>query len=73
VTSDAGKDVEKWEYSSIAGGIASWYNDFGNNFFSSSEIWTKYYQRIQQYHSCTYTQKMLQNVVSTYAPLCYYL
>jgi hypothetical protein len=26
VTADAGKDVEKEEHSSIAGGIASWYN-----------------------------------------------
>jgi hypothetical protein len=26
VTADAGEDVEKEEYSSIAGGIASWYN-----------------------------------------------
>jgi hypothetical protein len=26
VTADTGKDVEKEEHSSIAGGIASWYN-----------------------------------------------
>jgi hypothetical protein len=26
---DAGEDVEKEEYSSIDGGIASWYNPFG--------------------------------------------
>jgi hypothetical protein len=26
VTADAGEDVEKEEHSSIAGGIASWYN-----------------------------------------------
>jgi hypothetical protein len=30
VTGDAGKDVEKEEHSSIAGGIASWYNPSGN-------------------------------------------
>jgi hypothetical protein len=30
VTTDAGKDVEKEEHSSIAGGIASWYNHSGN-------------------------------------------
>jgi hypothetical protein len=29
VTADAGKDVEKEEHSSIAGGIASWYNHSG--------------------------------------------
>jgi rare lipoprotein A (peptidoglycan hydrolase) len=28
VTTDAGKDVEKKEHSSIADGIASWYNHF---------------------------------------------
>jgi hypothetical protein len=30
VTSDAGEDVEKKEHSSIAGGIASWYNHSRN-------------------------------------------
>jgi hypothetical protein len=39
VTADAGKDVEKEEHSSIAGGIASWYNHFGNQSGSSSEKW----------------------------------
>jgi hypothetical protein len=39
VTADAGKDVEKEEHSSIAGGIASWYNHSGNQFGSSSENW----------------------------------
>jgi hypothetical protein len=29
VTANAGKDVEKEEHSSIAGGIASWYNHSG--------------------------------------------
>jgi hypothetical protein len=37
VTGDAGKDVEKDEYSSIAGVIASWYNHFGNQLDISSE------------------------------------
>jgi hypothetical protein len=37
VPADAGEDVEKKEYSSIAGKIASWYNHSGNQFFSSSE------------------------------------
>ena len=38
--SDAGKDAEKEEYSSIAGEIASWYNHSGNHFGGSSENWT---------------------------------
>jgi hypothetical protein len=40
VTADAGEDVEKEEYSSIAGGIASWYSHSGNQFGGSSENWT---------------------------------
>jgi hypothetical protein len=39
VKADAGKDKEK-EYSSIAGGIVSWYNHSGNQSGSSSENWT---------------------------------
>jgi hypothetical protein len=38
VTADAGEDVEKEEHSSIAGGIASWYNHSGINLVS--ENWT---------------------------------
>jgi hypothetical protein len=37
VTTDAGKDMEKEEHSSIAGGIASWYNHSGSQFGGSSE------------------------------------
>jgi hypothetical protein len=37
VTADFGKDVEKEEHSSIAGGIPSWYNHSGNQSGSSSE------------------------------------
>jgi hypothetical protein len=37
VTADVGKDVEKEEYSSIAGGIASWYNHSGNKSGGTSE------------------------------------
>jgi hypothetical protein len=40
VTADAGKDVEKEEHSSIAGGIASLSNHSGNQFGGSSEKWT---------------------------------
>jgi rare lipoprotein A (peptidoglycan hydrolase) len=36
-SSNAGKEVEKEEDSSIAGGIASWYNHFGNQSGGSSE------------------------------------
>jgi hypothetical protein len=51
VTADAGENVEKEELSSIAGGIASWYNHSGNKSVNSSENWALYYLRTQQYHS----------------------
>jgi hypothetical protein len=35
-----GEDVEKEEHSSIVGGIASLYNDSGNQSGGSSENWT---------------------------------
>jgi hypothetical protein len=34
-----GKDVEKEEYSSIAGGIANWYIHSGNQSGDSSKKW----------------------------------
>jgi hypothetical protein len=37
MTADSGKDVEKEELSSIAGGIANWYNHSENQFGVSSE------------------------------------
>jgi hypothetical protein len=40
VTVDAGEDVEKEEHSSFVGGIASLYNDSGNQSGTSSENWT---------------------------------
>jgi hypothetical protein len=40
VTADTCEDVEKEEQSSIAGGIASWYNHSGKQFGVSSENWT---------------------------------
>jgi hypothetical protein len=40
VTADAIEDVEKEKHSSIAGGIASWYNHSGNQSGGSSENWT---------------------------------
>jgi hypothetical protein len=51
MTADDGKDVEKKEYSSTAGGIASWYNHSRNQFGSSSENWTWYYYLTHLYHS----------------------
>jgi hypothetical protein len=39
VTADAGKDVEKEDHSSIAAWIASWNNQSGNQFGSSSKNW----------------------------------
>jgi len=39
VTTQVGKDMEKEECSSIAGGIENWYNRSGNYFGSSSENW----------------------------------
>jgi len=37
VTTNAGKDVEKEEHSSIVGGIANWYNHSGNQYKGSSK------------------------------------
>jgi hypothetical protein len=37
VTANAGEDVEKEEHSSVAGGIASWYNLSRNQSGNSSE------------------------------------
>jgi hypothetical protein len=39
VTADVGEDVEKEEHSFSVGGIASWYNHFGNHSVSSSKNW----------------------------------
>jgi hypothetical protein len=50
VTADAGKDLEKEEYSFIAGGIATWYNLFGNQSGGSSENWKWFYLKTQLYH-----------------------
>jgi hypothetical protein len=40
VTAYSGRDMVKEEHSSTVGEIASWYNHSGNQFGSSSEIWT---------------------------------
>jgi hypothetical protein len=39
MTTHVGEDVEKEEHSSIAGGIANWYNLSGNQSVGSSESW----------------------------------
>jgi hypothetical protein len=61
VTADAGEDVVKEKYSSIAGGIASWYNHSGNQSGGFSENWTQYYLRTQLYHSWAYALFFLNN------------
>jgi hypothetical protein len=38
VTTHVGEDMEKEEHSSIADGIANWYNYSGNQYGDSSEI-----------------------------------
>jgi hypothetical protein len=54
--------VRMWRKKTLlhVGGIAGWYNHSGNQSGGSSENWTKYYRRIQQYLSWAYTQKMFQ-------------
>jgi hypothetical protein len=39
VKTHVGKDVEKEEQSSIAGGVANWYNHSGNQSGGFSENW----------------------------------
>jgi hypothetical protein len=68
VTADVGEDVEKEKHSFIVDGIASWYNHCGNQ--SGGWLLRKLYLGSQLYHSWAYTQKMLQHVIRTHAPLC---
>jgi hypothetical protein len=44
-------DVEKEAYSSLAGGIESLYNNFGNQSGGSSDNWKYLYLKTQLYHS----------------------
>jgi hypothetical protein len=69
VTADASEDVEKEEHSSIVDGIASWYNHCGKQSAVSLENWLLHYLRTQLYHSWEYTQKILQPIIRTLAPL----
>jgi hypothetical protein len=69
----ASKVVEIEYHSFIAGQIASWYNQSGNQFGSSSKKnWASYYWKIQRYLSWAYTQTMFQFVIRTHAPPCLY-
>jgi hypothetical protein len=70
VTADAGEDVEKEEHSSIAGGIASWYNHFGNQFGGFLRKLDIIIPEDPAVALLTCTQKMLQHVIRTHAPLC---
>ena len=47
VTADTGKDMEKVEHSSIAGGITNLYNHSGNQSGSFSKNWDKFYLKAQ--------------------------
>jgi hypothetical protein len=73
LTADAGDDMEKEEHSPFSGWNTSWYNHSGNQFDGSSENWTYYYWKIQQYYSWPYTQKMLQHAIRTHTPLFFSL
>jgi hypothetical protein len=68
VTADAGEDVEKKEHSSIAGGIASWYNHSGNQVFRKLDTVLPEDPAIPLLG--IYPQKMLQHVIKTHGPLC---
>jgi hypothetical protein len=67
VTVDAGEDVEKEEHSSIAGGIASWYNYSVWWFLRKLDIVVPEdpAKPLLGIH-----QKMLQHVIRTHGPLC---
>jgi hypothetical protein len=54
VITPVGKDVETEEHSSIAGGIANWYNHSGNQSGGSSENWKYIYLKTQLYHPWEY-------------------
>jgi hypothetical protein len=47
VIADGGEDVEKGEYSPIAGGITSWENHSGNQSGCSSDNWKYFHLRTQ--------------------------
>jgi len=55
-------DIEKETHSSIASGIASWYNHFRNQSHSFSENWKYFYLKNQLCHSWAYKQKRLHHI-----------
>ena len=69
-TAGVGKDVEKEEYSSTAGGVANWYNHSGNQSGGSSVNWAPLFQKILLYHSWAYTQRIPHHVIRIHALLC---
>jgi hypothetical protein len=65
VTAVDSEDVDKEKHSSIVGGIASWYNHFGNQSGGSSENWTQYYREDLAISLLGIYPKMFQLVVSS--------
>ena len=70
MTVDAGEDMEKEEHSSIAGGIASWYNHSGDQFPGSSRSLNVVLLEDPPIPLLAYTQKVFQLVIWTHVPLC---
>jgi hypothetical protein len=64
------EDVEKQEHSSIASGVANWYNHSENQSGGSSEDWKYIYLKTQLYHSWEYTQSIPHHTIGTHTPLC---
>jgi hypothetical protein len=58
VTAHDGQDIEKEEYSSIAGGISNCYNHSGDQPGVSSENWKLVFMKTLLYHSWANKQKM---------------
>ena len=58
MTAHDGQDIEKEEYSSIAGGISNCYNHSGDQPGVSSENWKLVFMKTLLYHSWANKQKM---------------
>jgi hypothetical protein len=69
VTADAGKDVEKEEYSSIVGGITNWYTP-EINLAVPQKTGINSTRRCSHTTLGAYTQKMSHHTTRTHAPLC---
>ena len=69
MTTDAGEDMEKNEYSYIADGIANWHKHFGNQSGGSSEGCKQFYLKWKLYHSSAYSQKILHHITMIHAQL----